>query len=115
MIQELRLGNYYKKIVNGVAVDNKQLTIEDIVEYHTNGNVYFEPIRITDARLTKMGFTSDQLTWTKTAANGKKVVLGNYKPGYYLMSGNTAQIQVQFMHHIQNVYFGHTGEEVITL
>ena|SRR5687768_6519082 len=113
MINEIRLGNFAKVIVAGVVTDRKRITLEDLVRQHTNKDVTFEPIRLNDQRLADLGFLTDGMAFWKSGANGRKLTIGNYKNGYYYMVGNQPGIQVQSVHHIQNLFFDTVGEEVI--
>ena len=113
MINEIRLGNIAKVVIAGVVQDKKRITLEDLVRQHMNKDVTFEPVPLNTQTLTLLQFQTDTLTWYKTGSNGRKLVLGNYKNGLYYMQGNVPGIQVQSVHHVQNLYFDTVGEEVI--
>lgn len=113
MINEIRLGNFAKVVVAGVVTDKKRITLEDLVRQHTNKDVTFEPVPLNSQTLQLLQFQTDGLTWWKQGANGRRLTLGNYKNGLHFMLGSTPGIQVQTVHHVQNLYFDIVGEEVI--
>ena len=113
MINEIRLGNFAKVVVAGVVTDRKRITLEDLVRQHMNKDVTFEPVPLNVQTLTLLAFQTDGFTYYKVGSNGRKLVLGNYKGGLHYMIGNVPGIQVQTVHHVQNLYFDTVGEEVI--
>lgn len=109
---ELRIGNYVTlnndvKIVNGNLIKEQQQSEMIIRE------IYLEPIQLTEEWLLKFGFAWRGLNekfLTKYTPCGKAVV--NSKNGFFKLAGVTIEVEIKFVHQLQNLYFALTGEEL---
>jgi hypothetical protein len=102
--QELRIGNYlYSGITNTVF----QVTAEDLFNIskgEDEGKV--KPIELTDKILINIGFIENEL---------KGIKLINVHDDYYICfvnNGRSINVDIKFLHQLQNLYFALTGEEL---
>jgi hypothetical protein len=132
--EELRIGNLIKGIYHdyddGIDEEIENETICKVVTLDVSGSgdypiyVYsdeniehfseFEPIPLTEEWLLKFGFK-----WKGLIAKGRYLTLFTpcgkalvFKDNYFIFSGVTIEIQIKYVHQLQNLYFALTGEEL---
>jgi hypothetical protein len=117
--EELRLGNLVSNM--NPRHNDSILIIESIGDNH-EVNVFYrkyllselEPIPLTEEWLLKFGFK-----WKGLIAKGRYLTLFTpcgkalvFKDNYFIFSGVTIEIQIKYVHQLQNLYFALTGEEL---
>jgi hypothetical protein len=108
---ELRLMNLiYNKQGNTVYVNTNHLTI---LLYGIENE--FKPIPLTEEWLLKFGFK-----WKGLIAKGRYLTLFTpcgkaivYKESHFIFTGVTIEVQTNYVHQLQNLYFALTGKELI--
>jgi hypothetical protein len=117
--EELRLGNLVSNM--NPRHNDSILTIESIGDNH-EVNVFYrkyllselEPISLTEDWLLKFGFK-----WKGLIAKGRYLTLFTpcgkaiiYKESHFIFTGVTIEVQTNYVHQLQNLYFALTGEEL---
>ena len=122
---ELRIGNWIDHIwkKDGYVDDeirgwqHKQIVPNDIpacVKY----NETYRPIPLTEEWLLKFGFSCTENTSWSTGSAVKYNVLTNGNLTFnslqnaWWLNGRVLDKQLQFVHHLQNLYFALTGKEL---
>lgn len=112
---ELRIGNWVRK--ENYSPEFHKIEIEDFAILERSHNFY-QPIPLTEEWLLKMGFelSGHQL--------GEEYSRGNFSMYYYngdypdyegeilasCFNGNN--VEIKYIHQLQNIYFALTGEEL---
>lgn len=116
---ELRIGNYFRRMYGHGYEDIVEASIDDILEINTkpwNDHVFFDGIELTNEWLKKLGFVctwagqGDGQTWEK----GKVELHGDFYP-LHLSNHKIDWIhlpKIEYVHQLQNLYFALTGEEL---
>ena len=100
---ELRIGNLIKDRAKVVEVENHHFSL--LESYHKED---FQPIPLTEEWLLKFGFeTKDKVFWD----------VGNFRVGQDRWGGydyvnRRVDIDLKYVHQLQNLYFALTGEEL---
>lgn len=105
---ELRIGNL-------VYLVDKEKVWEILDGYEIDKcdeNSLVEPILLTEELLLKFGFQTDSVMfWIKTLS------IGHFKDGFYFLPNinriTQKGIQIKYVHHLQNLYWCLSGEELI--
>ena len=111
---ELRIGN----IVQSVYNDTFGISQETLCDF-ANGYVNLKPITLTEEWLKKFGFDFSVDTWYlngvaiwETECCGAK---GNEEIGFFyeLRDVGMMDMNIKYVHQLQNLYFALTGKELI--
>ena len=73
------------------------------------------PILLTDEWLIKFGLEQggyDFLFWTKETKNGIFTICGDSEIEFGIRYNNEIELQLKYVHQLQNLYFALTGEEL---
>lgn len=113
--RELRIGNYvlYDSIVippNFITARPTRLTEFPTKEYFEIPEVCpFAPIPLTEEWLVKFGF--DKIEWADNEyyRNGYTVKI---EEGYTSVWFQTSEIEIKYVHQLQNLIFALTGQEL---
>jgi len=77
-------------------------------------DIDIEPIQLTEEWLLKFGFE-----WKGLISKGRYLTIFTpcgkalvFKDNYFIYAGITIEIQTQYVHQLQNLYFALTGEEL---
>tara|TARA_R110000772_G_scaffold145504_1_gene255489 strand:+ start:31209 stop:31523 length:315 start_codon:yes stop_codon:yes gene_type:complete len=101
MIQanELRIGNLFNPIID-VKVEAWMLLPES--------KIVFEPIPLTEDWLVRFGFDKNEYK-KEVWFSGNKLAI-DFRNGQYFIRGY--EINVKYIHQLQNLYFALTGTEL---
>ena len=124
-LNELRIGNYIKLMLNYEDFAIVQVTFNDLEAVHNKKGVY-EPMPLTDEWLYKFGFKyidkgdNDYITYTDpnhdyylqldVRNDGKYSILDNDNSFNDLRA--FSMVDISYVHQLQNLYFALTGEEL---
>jgi len=130
---ELRIGNWIERLFEGESTGIEECsirTIWDAFKFETEAGIHkfqFQPIPLTEEWLLKFGFEKwgrDDLPRTLSYSIGWiKIFPSNsfcdfmgygfiyYKPDHE-KSTESARVNIQNLHQLQNLYFALTGEEL---
>jgi hypothetical protein len=117
---ELRIGNFlrakkdYHNQFHGNGIVSSIEQSKFVILDHYPGK-WFEPIPLTEEWLLKFGFK-----WKGLIAKGRYLTLFTpcgkaivYKESHFIFTGVTIEVQTNYLHQLQNLYFALTGEELI--
>jgi hypothetical protein len=99
---ELRIGNLVYK--NGIATEITADTMLDILRYTTP----FEPIRLTEDIVIDLGLNAVELENGEWFYQNSKFRLNKNYAGFYY----SKNLNIKYVHQLQNLYFALTGEEL---
>lgn len=115
-ITELRIGNYFSKVVDDIHYGDYVVTKIDkdnLVNEHGEAIYigYCEPIPLTEEWLLKFGFRPlDNKNWHL----GKIKVWSGATRIYFQFNtpDDIDDVEIEYVHQLQNLYFALTGEEL---
>lgn len=124
--QELRLGNYLKKIKDIVKVTSFSHSLISVTIVGTSNQILclpleLEPISLTEDILLKCGFEKDDTgvdMFDPDYAEWYQMefpvigILCQSSDKKYLFDENTDTLRIQYLHQLQNLFFDLTGEEL---
>lgn len=111
--KELRIGNYVYE-----NEDISEIQLADFYNMHEDDNCPFKPIELTQEWLVKFGFEKDRINedfYFLGIPNKYKVYLSislQYLSFEVCQNGHGFNIDIGFVHQLQNLYFSLTGEEL---
>lgn len=124
-ISELRLGNLIEQgIVNGIGYNLGVLGVACIENnFMSFGNFYsysqINPIKLNEEWLLKFGFDNSlDMIFIKNISDYSQIKLlpltsgGDYNGMYALCNYSDFQVNIKYVHQLQNLYFALTGEEL---
>lgn len=113
-IKELRIGNYVQprndsgreaKIGTVFAIGNYHVSVND------NNNPYdyhlIEPVLVTEDILSKCNFVKQKLGDTVIYFNPLMEL-----DAYFRLNGGVYNIEIKYLHQLQNLFFDLTGQEL---
>jgi hypothetical protein len=114
---ELRIGNLVRNNLSGEILKPCDILCDVINTDKIEGLNYgfIEPIPLTEEWLLKFGFK-----WKGLIAKGRYLTLFTpcgkaivYKESHFIFTGVTIEVQTNYVHQLQNLYFALTGKELI--
>jgi hypothetical protein len=110
---ELRIGNYIKLMLNHEDYETFQVTSDELVMVDKKQADY-EPLRLTEEWLLKFGFEKDEKNEYWFWKNCVSVsVLGYIELLSFNRQSFKTNIQLKYIHQLQNLYFALTGKELV--
>ena len=113
--QDLRIGNWVEETHSGESgkVDMVVLSIIDRMSNHS-----YRPIPLTEEWLLKFGFEkgshgeSSNFYYLRRNGNGYDFIAKPNSICWFIFRGNQDLNECTYIHQLQNLYFGLTGEEL---
>lgn len=126
---EIRIGIHIIDVFNPNNPIERQIDFDDLAMLgnYKNHPLPFKPIPITEEWLLKFGFiknTYPNLHWFKYVDNGDKIAFTQHKEygsnkhlSFYFNCGglnnySSVDLQLIYVHQLQNLYFALTNEEL---
>jgi hypothetical protein len=111
---ELRIGNYVNSKAKTLIIVSGWELYNMTVRENRNGNIFIEPIPLTEEWLLKFGLKKD------TQINGYDMEIYFHKNKWGLNIAECPNesagfwVELKHVHQLQNLYFALTGEELLT-
>jgi len=107
--KELMIGNW---VFGGPGTEKKQFKVTRDFLYEligTGNDDYYDPIPITPEILKRAGFEKDGDDY---AFDGDGLRITDENGHYYCNGGYPYDVELEFVHQLQNLYFALTGDEL---
>lgn len=116
-VHELRIGNYL--YTDEGKINSVYLIAKSVIEFSNPHTIcspdFCSPVLLTEEWLIKFGLEQggyDFLFWTKETKNGIFTICGDSEIEFGIRYNNEIELQLKYVHQLQNLYFALTGEEL---
>lgn len=115
--KDLRIGNFILDLKNGsiasvIKLNEALIGGKKEIRVNGNSNQEYKPISLSEEWLHRLGFTTQGIIKKEIVKDGKKITLYLNDLSGYGFATEIGIIKLEYVHHLQNLFYILTGQEL---